>query len=108
MERGLTFEPSLALERTFLSYLRTSLTLVVLGIIVTQLFRLQHVVHPDQQLGYYKIAVPLGCTCIIAGIIILLAGASRFWRLQNALVRGKVLAGGWEVYLTWIIYTSVS
>lgn len=36
------------------------------------------------------------------------AGAFRFWRQQNALMRGRILAGGWEIYLTWILYTFVS
>lgn len=32
-------------------------------------------------------------------IVVLLVGAIRFWRLQRALVRGKAMAGGWEVSL---------
>ena len=30
-------------------------------------------------------------------MVILLLGAYRFWRQQNAILRGKVHAGGWEV-----------
>ena len=33
------------------------------------------------------------------GIVVVLIGAIRFWRLQNALVRGKAIAAGWEVSL---------
>ena len=33
----------------------------------------------------------------MAAIVVLMVGAFRVWRLQNALLRGKVRAGGWEV-----------
>ena len=33
------------------------------------------------------------------GIVLVVVGAVRSWRLQRALVRGKALAGGWEVGL---------
>lgn len=32
-------------------------------------------------------------------IVVVMIGAIRFWRLQRALVRGKAMAGGWEVGL---------
>ncbi|EUC50915.1 hypothetical protein COCMIDRAFT_460 [Bipolaris oryzae ATCC 44560] len=89
----------LALERTFLGYLRTSLLLVVTGVAIAQLFRLQHSPHPHPQFGFYKIGKPLSATFICMGIAVVLIGAIRFWRLQNALVRGKAIAAGWEVNL---------
>ncbi|KAF2026525.1 hypothetical protein EK21DRAFT_26013, partial [Setomelanomma holmii] len=87
----------LALERTFLGYLRTSLVLVMTGVSISQLFRLQRTSHPDPHFGFYVIGLPLSVTFIGMAILVLLVGAFRFWKLQNALVRGKACAGGWEV-----------
>lgn len=36
-------------------------------------------------------------------IVVVLVGAIRFWRLQQALVRGKAMAGGWEVRLVMVL-----
>ncbi|KAF1946340.1 hypothetical protein EJ02DRAFT_441252 [Clathrospora elynae] len=87
----------LALERTFLGYLRTSLLLATTGILIAQLFHLQHSPDPSKTYGYYVIGRPLSVTFIAMAILVVLIGAARFWRLQRALVRGKALAGGWEV-----------
>ncbi|KAF2707607.1 hypothetical protein K504DRAFT_458104 [Pleomassaria siparia CBS 279.74] len=87
----------LALERTFLAYLRTSLALAMSGVIIEQLFRLQHIQNPNLNLGFFVLGTPLAAIFIGLGMIVLLIGAFRFWRQQNAIVRGKVHAGGWEI-----------
>lgn len=84
-------------ERTFLGYLRTSLALSMTAVIIAQLFKLQHAEVTDKTLGYYVLGTPLACVCIAAAIIVALLGSYRFWRQQNAMLRGKVHAGGWEV-----------
>ena len=89
--------PSPALERTFLGYLRTSLALSIISVIIAQLFRLEHAQNPNRVFGYFTLSIPLACICIGAAIVVLLLGAYRFWRQQNAILRGKVHAGGWEV-----------
>lgn len=87
----------LALERTFLGYLRTSLALASTGVITAQLFRLQHSPSPSPIIGYYAFGVPLAATFIVSAMVVLLVGAWRFWRQQAAMIRGKVFAGGWEI-----------
>ncbi|KAL8987853.1 MAG: hypothetical protein Q9169_008641 [Polycauliona sp. 2 TL-2023] len=89
-----------ALERTYLGYLRTSLALAFLGVFIAQLFRLQHTENPDPVFGFFVLGKPLSCICTGAAIFTNLVGAHRFWRQQNAMLRGKVLCGGWEVYAT--------
>ncbi|KZF25312.1 hypothetical protein L228DRAFT_280563 [Xylona heveae TC161] len=89
----------LALERTFLGYLRTSLALSMIGVTITQLFRLQHALDPNPVLGYYVLGKPLGCLCLGSAIVVVLSGAFRCWRQQNAMVRRKILVGGWELKL---------
>ncbi|CAO2657038.1 Nn.00g058410.m01.CDS01 [Neocucurbitaria sp. VM-36] len=92
-----TFRDHLALERTFLGYLRTSLILVMTGVIIAQLFRLQRTANPDPDFGFYVIGLPLSVTFIGVAIAVLLIGAVRIWRIQRALIAGKTYAGGWEV-----------
>lgn len=87
----------LALERTYLGYVRTSMALVMLGTIVAQLFRLQHTEKPNPHIGYFVAGTPLAAVLIIAGMAVLLFGAYRTWRQQNAMLRGKIHAGGWEM-----------
>lgn len=59
--------------------------------------RLQKQHSPDQKFGYYQLSVPLAASGLITSIIIALCGASRFFRQQNAISRGKAYAGGWEL-----------
>jgi len=89
----------LALERTFMSYLRTSLVASALGVTVAQLFRLQHVASPNTSFGFFVLGKPLACICQGAAIYCLCLGAYRSWRLQNAIIRGKAISGGFEIVL---------
>ncbi|KAF1992610.1 hypothetical protein K402DRAFT_449921 [Aulographum hederae CBS 113979] len=93
----------LALERTFLGYLRTSLALSMTGVLIAQMFRLQRSVSPDMELGYFVLGVPMATVFIAAAMVVALVGALRFWRQQNAMVRGRVWAGGWEINLIMIL-----
>ena len=76
---------------------------VNLGVLISQLFRLQHTETPDRVLGYFVLGIPLAATLIGAGILILLFGAHRTWRQQHALLCGKIWAGGWEVVAVIIV-----
>ena len=69
------------------------------GIVTAQLFHLQHSSTPNSHFGFYKVGKPLAATFICMAIVVVVIGAIRFWRLQRALVRGKAMAGGWEVGL---------
>jgi len=69
----------------------------MIGVIIAQLFRLQHHSNPHPNFGFFVLGTPLAATFIAFGMLVLLVGAVRFWRCQNALVRGKAVAGGWEL-----------
>ncbi|KAE9577273.1 hypothetical protein CGCF415_v001770 [Colletotrichum fructicola] len=84
----------LALERTFLAYLRTGVATAILGTIVAQLFALQQA---DSGFGYAILGKPLATVCYGLSICATLLGACRAWRLQKAMLRGKAIAGGFEV-----------
>ena len=96
-----------ALERTFLGYLRTALALSIISVIIAQLYRLEHPPNPDRMFGFFNLGIPLACVCIGAAIMVFFFGAYRFWRQQNAMLRGKVHAGGWEVNAIGLIIALV-
>ncbi|KAH7399619.1 hypothetical protein BKA66DRAFT_508491 [Pyrenochaeta sp. MPI-SDFR-AT-0127] len=92
MDEG-AYRDHLALERTFLGYLRTSLILVMTGVTIAQLFRLQRSANPDPEFGFYVVGLPLSTTFISMAILVMLIGSIRFWRLQRGLLAGKAHAG---------------
>ena len=40
----------------------------------------------------------MGILCTVVAMVVMLLGAWRFMRQQAAMVRGKVHAGGWDLY----------
>ncbi|KAK4861317.1 hypothetical protein LT330_004233 [Penicillium expansum] len=86
-----------ALERTFLAYIRTSTVIAMQGVLIAQLFRLQRPLEKVDRLSFHEVGIPLSVTCHFVAVIVALIGAFRFWRQQNAIARGKVYAGGWEL-----------
>lgn len=74
----------------------------MIAVIIAQLFKLQHTEAPNRTFGFYVLGTPLACVCIAAAIVVLLLGSYRFWRQQNAILRGKVHAGGWELNVVGI------
>jgi hypothetical protein len=71
----------------------------MIGVTVAQLFRLQHAPIPNLFFGFYVLGKPLACICQGCAIYTLLLGFFRTWRHQHAIVRGKAIAGGFEVLL---------
>ena len=80
-------------ERTFLGYLRTSSAFATLGVISFQLFLLGD----GQTSCKSRYGQVLAVACETFAILVVLSGAWRFWRHQNAILREKVQVGGWEV-----------
>lgn len=95
-----------ALERNFLSYLRTALSFGNAGIIVAQLFRLQPA-RSSSQLSFYSAGPPLAGLFIAGSLLLTVLGSWRFWTQQKAMTRGKIQAGGWEVWATGLVCFSV-
>lgn len=93
-----------ALERTFLSYVRTSNAFASFGVAASQLYRLQDPVDPTLVSSFFRLGRPLGGTSVAIAIIIITAGAYRCWHQQQKIISGKVKARGWEL---WTITTIV-
>jgi uncharacterized membrane protein YidH (DUF202 family) len=108
LTRPLTQLSSIANERTFLGYLRTSLALAMLGVIVAQLYRLQHSPTPDKTFGFYVLSKPISCIFHVSAICVALLGSVRFFRQQHAMAIGRTQAGGWEVLIIGVYVLLVS
>ena len=89
----------LALERSFLGWFRTSVTLISFGVVITQLFVLKDL---DPTKG--KI---LGAIMSCGGAIVVLLGCVRYFRQQRLLTQGKALSGGWHHQVLIILLLSI-
>lgn len=98
----------IALERTFLAYIRTSVVLAMQGVFVAQLFRLQRQSTGDDRLGYYEVGIPLSVSCHAVAIVVATIGAYRFFKQQHAMALGKIYAGGWELNCIAGLFAAVS
>jgi len=75
----------LASERTFLAYVRTSLTIASAGIALFQLFALSNT---TSDASIHRYSRPIAATTVALGIIVLVIGVTRYFSIQVALVRG--------------------
>jgi uncharacterized membrane protein YidH (DUF202 family) len=93
--KGAVARDHLALERTFLAWLRTSLSFASIGIAITQLFRLNTTIASSNpaisspQARLRHVGKPLGATFIAISILILFIGFHRFFESQHYVIRGK-------------------
>ncbi|KAK7608562.1 hypothetical protein JOL62DRAFT_506607 [Phyllosticta paracitricarpa] len=104
--KGSVARDHLALERTFLAWLRTSLSFASIGIAVTQLFRLNtSLSSPSNPSDVHlrHVGKPLGATFIGVSIVILLIGFHRYFESQHYVIRGKFPASRGSVVVVSII-----
>jgi uncharacterized membrane protein YidH (DUF202 family) len=112
--RGSVARDHLALERTYLAWLRTSLSFASIGIAVTQLFRLNvattsgqrlarvpgdgaswrpgsefGILELDRYANLRALGKPLGLAFIGVGIVVLVLGFHRYFQAQYWIIRGK-------------------
>ncbi|KAI0466987.1 hypothetical protein F4859DRAFT_518606 [Xylaria cf. heliscus] len=98
--KGSVARDHLALERTFLAWLRTSLAFASIGIAITQLFRLNSSLANEQTEHHFRrLGRPLGATFIGISILVLLLGYQRFYQPQQWLLKGKFPASRGPIIL---------
>ncbi|MDI1488482.1 MAG: hypothetical protein OHK93_007757 [Ramalina farinacea] len=106
--KGSVARDHLALERTFLAWLRTSLAFASIGVAITQLFRLNTSIEkhegniPDNPPGaahLRQVGKPLGATFLGISILVLLVGGRRYFESQYWIIRGKFPASRGSVFL---------
>jgi uncharacterized membrane protein YidH (DUF202 family) len=83
----------LALERTFLAYIRTSNAFVLLGVVTVQLFILANA---NRTTG-----IVLAVLVFATATLMAMLACARFFYQQRLLVRGRTTAGGWDIILIW-------
>ncbi|OXV11265.1 hypothetical protein Egran_00974 [Elaphomyces granulatus] len=128
--KGSVARDHLALERTFLAWLRTSLAFASIGIAVTQLFRLNTSISSNNASSassevlpvfspnaislavntgsrLRNIGKPLGATFIGIAVLILLVGFHRYFESQYWIVRGKFPASRGSVALVTFVTGSL-
>ncbi len=71
----------------------------MMGVAIAQLLVLQHAPHPNIGFGFQVIGQPMACACQIAAVVVTVQGACRFWVQQEAVLRGKIWTGGWDLVL---------
>ncbi|KAL1926743.1 hypothetical protein VTP01DRAFT_5389 [Rhizomucor pusillus] len=76
----------LANERTFLAWLRTSLSMISVGVGITQLFRLDRAVEHDPDLRTW--GRPVGLMFILMAICFLMFAFIRYFHSQTAMTKG--------------------
>ncbi|KAF9739780.1 hypothetical protein PMIN02_000691 [Paraphaeosphaeria minitans] len=108
--KGSVARDHLALERTFLAWLRTSLSFASIGIAVTQLFRLNSSLSdPSSHTGesptthLRHVGKPLGATFVAISIVILGIGFHRYFEAQHYVIRGKFPASRGSVIVVSVI-----
>ena len=69
----------------------------MLGVVIAQLYRLQHSESPDPKFGYFVLSKPISCIFHASAICVAILGSVRFFRQQHAMAIGRVQAGGWEI-----------
>lgn len=95
----------LASERTFLAYVRTSLSFASAGVALVQLFRVSVNASANgssashNQLVVSSYARPLGATLVGFGMVVLVTGAHRYFLIQRALPQGFFPAARLSVFL---------
>ncbi|PHH62004.1 hypothetical protein CDD81_7628 [Ophiocordyceps australis] len=90
--KGSVARDHLALERTFLAWLRTSLAFASIGIAVTQLFRLNMSLSDTDTLdqsALRRLGRPLGACFLAISILTLGLGFRRYFNGQQWILRGK-------------------
>ncbi|GAO13843.1 hypothetical protein UVI_02004380 [Ustilaginoidea virens] len=101
----------LALERTFLAWLRTSLAFASIGVAVTQLFRLNTTISGGD--GYSgnatlrRLGKPLGSAFLAISILTLLLGARRYFHGQEWVIRGKFPASRGTIILIALVALAI-
>ena len=76
--------------------MRTSLALSMIGVTISQLFRLGNAPTESAKLGYFELGKPLGAICQAAALAVTAIACHRYLRQQLSMARGKVWASGWE------------
>ncbi|KAJ7787272.1 hypothetical protein B0H14DRAFT_2951661 [Mycena olivaceomarginata] len=89
---GTVARDHLASERTFLAYLRTSLTIASAGVALAQLLSISDRIENPHSVPLRHWARPLAGCMIVLALYVLGVGVSRYFSIQRGLVNGQFSA----------------
>lgn len=103
--KGSVARDHLALERTFLAWLRTSLAFASIGIAVTQLFRLNSAAGNgnDKLNSLRHVGRPLGTTFLGISVLVLFLGYHRYSQSQQWILKGKFPASRGTILIVSLV-----
>ncbi|KAF3764798.1 hypothetical protein M406DRAFT_260586 [Cryphonectria parasitica EP155] len=108
--KGSVARDHLALERTFLAWLRTSLSFASIGVAITQLFRLNTSLEVEQGTSdsanahtLRHLGKPLGGIFLGISILMLFLGYHRYFQAQQWIIKGKFPASRGTVILVSLV-----
>ncbi|KAK9773736.1 hypothetical protein SCAR479_09682 [Seiridium cardinale] len=105
--KGSVARDHLALERTFLAWLRTSLAFASIGIAVTQLFRLNTSLSNAPDDSSFRtirhLGKPLGACFLAISILVLFLGYQRYVQSQQWVMKGRFPASRGTIVLVTLI-----
>ncbi|RDA96063.1 hypothetical protein CP533_5926 [Ophiocordyceps camponoti-saundersi (nom. inval.)] len=107
--KGSVARDHLALERTFLAWLRTSLAFASIGVAVTQLFRLNTSLSDKDadSLTLRRMGKPLGAAFLGISILTLLLGFRRYFHGQEWVMKGKFPASRGTVIIVALLALAI-
>lgn len=89
---------NIALERTFLAYHRTALSIAMFAVVITQLLFLS--VPAIERSDMEKRIFPAFCIALLGMATMLqILGAIKYWRWERGIMSSKAMVGGWELML---------
>ncbi|POS76730.1 hypothetical protein DHEL01_v204885 [Diaporthe helianthi] len=106
--KGSVARDHLALERTFLAWLRTSLAFASIGVAITQLFRLNTSIADSpsdsaRQHTLRHLGKPLGAVFLGISILMLFLGYHRYFQAQKYIILGKFPASRGTIILVSLV-----
>lgn len=104
----LAFRNAPALEKTYLAYFRTAMSLAMSSAMLSQFYIFSTPTSDPHPLDFRDVGKPLACACLGIAVIVNVIGAARFHRAQEALLNGKVLIGGADLMLVGALIGMVS
>ncbi|ORX80957.1 hypothetical protein K493DRAFT_292954 [Basidiobolus meristosporus CBS 931.73] len=85
--KGSVARDHLANERTFLAWIRTSLSLITVGVAIAQLFRLP--TKDSNSKSHHNAGIPIGASFIVFGICFTFFALIRYFHAQSLMTQGK-------------------
>jgi len=87
----------LALERTYLAYIRTSIALALTGTLVAQFAVLSDRMYTAQGVSMKQVGTPIAATLDVMALIVAAVGGARYMRQQSLLIQKRWVTGGFDI-----------